>query len=75
MTDKLIFVDKKILQKACNDYSRICITSKGEFSNSIPEKEAVTMDILPYLELTRFQCQIIADNLVSIVRFADSGKT
>ena len=40
----------------------------------IEEHDSITVTELPYLELTQFQCQIIRDNIVDIVRFADGHK-
>lgn len=44
----------------------ICISSE----NYTPD----AVEMLSYVELTRFQCQIIRDNIVEIIRFADTGK-
>lgn len=82
MVDKIKFVDIAYLEQQHNmlEAKRI----RGVFAPRYMDNEFVSFeseshtpdafDILPYVELTRFQCQIIRDNIVEVIRFADTGR-
>ena len=82
MTDKIKFIDISylLMQHDILEAKR----SKGVFAprylNGVHISECSeshtpeAFDMISYVELTRFQCQIIRDNIVEIIRFADTGK-
>lgn len=78
MVNKLIFVDKKYLAKTMEEYiantRRACFVPRNMPCSIFTENEPITMDYMPILELTREQCQIVRDNIVEVVRFADTGR-
>lgn len=53
---------------------RAAFAIKDIIADAVPEHASMTVEALPYIELTQFQCQIIRDNLVDIIRFADGRK-
>lgn len=79
MTDKIKFIDVKYLTDRYRSFEerhkRSIFCPRFLDNHVCSEKVDIKpMDILPYLELTRFQCQIIRDNIVEIIRFADTGE-
>lgn len=72
MSDKIKFIDISHLDRMCRQ--RAVFARRNEpcsFSND----DSLTFETLSYLELTKLQCEIIRDNIVEIIRFADTGRT
>ncbi len=76
MSDKIIFVDITSLKKAKDKYAEAVFVGKDNFFCKFVKETETQMvcDPIEYLQLTRLQCQIIRDNLVEIIRFADTGR-
>jgi len=78
MTDKIKFVDISYLEKASNQLEskrqRGIFTPRYVECHIGEDFNPDIIDVLPYVELTRFQCQIIRDNIVEVIRFADTGR-
>jgi hypothetical protein len=74
MSDKILFIDVSNLKKTLDSPAKAVFVGKDSFFCKL-EKEMdahMVCNALAYLELTQLQCQIIRDNIVEIIRFADT---
>ena len=76
MNDKIIFVDVAGLKKAPGSQAEAVFVGKDNFFCKFVKETDVEIvcNTLEYLQLTRLQCQIVRDNIVEIIRFADTGR-
>ena len=76
MSDKIIFVGVTGLRKASRSQDEAVFVGKANFCYGfMKETEAgIVCNTLEYLQLTKLQCQIVRDNIVEIIRFADTSE-
>ena len=76
MSDKILFIDVSSLKKVSESQAEAVFIGENHFfCKFTKEAEAkVVSDTLEYLSLSKLQCQIIRDNIVEIIRFADTGR-
>lgn len=74
LVDKIIFIDIDSVKKTKQLNAKAVFIRNDELCYKVTDENTISYDALNYLELTRLQCQIVRDNIVEVIRFADTGK-